>query len=287
MTTITSVEDIALDTNNFIVTDNKNVIFKNSKIIFKGKNNYVFLEKNVQLVNSTFICHGDNSVIFIKKTLNNKVMLKASLYNDSLLFFNEGCSFNQVLNIIASESRNVLIGRDVMFSLGCWMRTSDVHMIYDKNGNRINQGKDIIIGDHVWIGQNVSLLKGTNIGSGSILGAGSVVAKNIFSNCINAGNPCNQIRKEVFWDRKSSHFFTSDDEKENMTYYGGAQSLLMFEGDNNLQHWQTISRNKPLFQSIIDVQKYVKILEKTSSLIIRESLSKESFKDKLKKLFKN
>lgn len=78
---------------NFIVTEEENNIqFKDSKIIFKGTNNYVFLDKDAQLVDTTITFHGSNSVLYIEKTRNNKVHLKATLYNHSLVFFNEGCS---------------------------------------------------------------------------------------------------------------------------------------------------------------------------------------------------
>ncbi|GBD62418.1 putative acetyltransferase [Tetragenococcus halophilus subsp. halophilus] len=133
--------------------------------------------------------HGDNSVLYIGKTRNNKVQLKATLYHHSLIFFNEGCSFNKPLSVIASEAKDIIVGKDVMFSSDCWIRNSDVHMIYDEHQKRINESKTIFIGDHVWIGQDVSILKGSCIGSGAVIGLGSVVAKRIKSNSTNAGNP--------------------------------------------------------------------------------------------------
>ncbi|WP_103083986.1 hypothetical protein [Tetragenococcus halophilus] len=91
--------------------------------------------------------------------------------------------------MIASEAKDIIVGKDVMFSSDCWIRNSDVHMIYDEHQKRINESKTIFIGDHVWIGQDVSILKGSCIGSGAVIGLGSVVAKRIKSNSTNAGNP--------------------------------------------------------------------------------------------------
>ncbi|MCP4672673.1 MAG: acyltransferase [Desulfobacula sp.] len=52
----------------------------------------------------------------------------------------------------------------------------------------------IIIGDNVWIGMNSVVLPGIRIGSNVMIGANSLVTKNIPSNVVAAGNPCQVIR---------------------------------------------------------------------------------------------
>lgn len=49
------------------------------------------------------------------------------------------------------------------------------HAILDETGKCINQGEDVVIGNHVWFVQNVEILKGSIIQDNSIIGAGSVV----------------------------------------------------------------------------------------------------------------
>lgn len=253
---------------NFIVTDEKNnVQFKDSKIIFKGTNNYVFLDKDAQLVNTTVTFHGSNSVLYVKKTRNNKVQLKATLYNHSLVFFNEGCSFNKPLFLIASEAKDILIGKDVMFSSGCWIRNSDVHMIYDERQRRINESKSILIGDHVWIGQDTSILKGSSIGSGAIIGLGSIVAKKIQSNSINVGNPVKRIKENVFWDRQSAHFFTKKDTNQHEIYEKDP-SLYYFKGSDNLESWQENITRKPAFTSQFEIMTFIKQITDLNSLTV-------------------
>ena len=49
----------------------------------------------------------------------------------------------------------------------------------------------VTIGDNVWIGGSVTILPGVTIGDNVTIGAGSVVTKDIPSNSIAVGNPCN------------------------------------------------------------------------------------------------
>lgn len=275
MSTITSLEEKEnLEKNHIVTEKTNNIQFKDSKIIFKGENNYVFLDKDAQLINTTITFHGDNSIFYIGKTKNNKITLKAELYNDSLIFFNEGCSFNKSLSIIASEAKDIIIGRDVMFALGCWIRNSDVHMVYDENQRRINESKDIIIGDHVWIGQDSSILKGSYIGSGSIIGLGSIVAKKIKTNSTNAGNPVKKIKDNVFWDRQSSHFFIEKDTQKNKLY-DKDPAPYSFKGADNLEKWQEVISQRPTFNSSFEIESFIKEIKRIESLVILNS-TKES-----------
>lgn len=52
------------------------------------------------------------------------------------------------------------------------------------------QPEKITIGNNVWIGMNCSILPGVTIGDGVIIGAGSVVTKDLPSNTICYGVPC-------------------------------------------------------------------------------------------------
>ena len=58
------------------------------------------------------------------------------------------------------------------------------------------EGKPIIIGNHVWIGANATVLPGVTIGNNVTIGANSVVTKNIPSNSVAVGNPCEVIKQK-------------------------------------------------------------------------------------------
>ena len=90
-----------------------------------------------------------------------------------------------------------------MLSSNIYLRTGDSHSIIDMQGNRVNQSKNISIGEHVWIGQSVIVTKGVKVPSNSIIGAGSVVTKSFEeSNVVLAGNPAFVRKRNVCWKRE-------------------------------------------------------------------------------------
>ena len=60
--------------------------------------------------------------------------------------------------------------------------------------NKIEERKEIIIGNDVFIGANVTVLDGVTIGDGAIIGAGAVVSKNIPPYAIALGCPIEIIK---------------------------------------------------------------------------------------------
>lgn len=124
------------------------------------------------------------------------------------------------IHAVASERRAIIIGDDALMSFGIWMRTSDPHLVYGVDSmSRLNEGKNIIVGDHVWLGQEALLLKGTVVGSGSIVSARAVCAnKSIPSNTSWAGNPARMIATNVFFSKQSAHAFSQEQSDRFMTF---------------------------------------------------------------------
>ncbi|KAI8343937.1 maltose O-acetyltransferase [Chlamydoabsidia padenii] len=54
----------------------------------------------------------------------------------------------------------------------------------DERKNRLEQGKDVVIGEDCWIGGGVIICPGVTIGNGSTIGAGAVVTKDIPENVL-------------------------------------------------------------------------------------------------------
>lgn len=189
----------------------------NSNIRFRGTNNRLICEENVILRNSSLDFNGDNSIIFLSSNRNN-YLINVSIYNNSVCFLDEHNYMNGVLNLILSEEKHILIGKECLFSFGIWMRIADPHLIYDVDTKRrINPTKSIFLGDHIWIGQDVFVLKGTKIGSGSIIGAKAAVSnKTISSNSSWAGNPAKEVRRGVSFNRTSVHNFTKEETENSM-----------------------------------------------------------------------
>lgn len=250
--------------------------FVNSKVNFEGENNLLLIDSNVQVSNSIINFKGSNSLIYIRKTRNNKLSISCSIYNESTLFINQGSSVNGRLNLVISESQNILIGRDCMFSFGCWLRTADVHLIYDSNTkNRINFSKGLIIGDHVWIGQDSKLLKGAKIGSGSVVGLGTVVSNAVPSNSIVAGVPAKIVKLDIFWDRQSSHFFTSDEGRKHDSYKKKSSSFE-FGKDSNEQVWLAFSEQLSAIKKVTNKVEAIDEFDKNTRPLVIEALVKKN-----------
>lgn len=246
---INSIKDrvTELDNGNKVLVlgnNNNNIDIKieNATIEFIGHNNCLVIDEDIKFGKTKIIFKGNNSLCYINKTKNNSVKLNLTLYNNSTFFLGKRCSFNGILNIIVSETMNVLIGEDTMFSFGIWIRTSDVHLMYDFNTKRrINLAKDILIGSHVWVGQNSSLLKGSTVGSGSIIGYGSISTKIAESNAVYVGQPSRKVKHDVIWDRESTHFYESKDIEKSYTAQNNYDEFYYRDREENLNEWQCFS----------------------------------------------
>ncbi|SKA70227.1 acyltransferase [Desulfobaculum bizertense] len=182
----------------------------NSKIIFRGRNNKIKFNGNVSLTGSSINFNADNSLIVINETRHHNLKIALSVHNNNVIYIGKDLFTNKKVQIILSESTNVLIGDDCLFSRGIVFRTGDAHPIYNAlNGLRINPSGSICIGDHVWIGENAYLLKNTQIGSGSIIGANSTITNKLIpSNSIGAGSPLRIIKRDIFFTKESIHRWT-------------------------------------------------------------------------------
>lgn len=171
------------------------------------------------LENSNIIFAGDNSVVFLSSSRRSYKM-KIVLRHDSVFFSGSDNYFNEPLEVILSEQKNVFIGNAGLYSRNICFRVADPHIIYNcETRKRVNLSKSIYIGDHVWIGENALILKGTQVGSGSIIGGGSVVSgKKIPSNTSWGGNPARKIAEGVFFTNAVVHLYRETETEKSMFY---------------------------------------------------------------------
>ncbi|WP_086290676.1 hypothetical protein, partial [Campylobacter devanensis] len=171
----------------------------NLKLDFKGKNNIVFFAGSSNNIRIDF--RGENGVVFI----GNNVWMNGPIYlpNSGLCYIDDNCAFNGT-TFCPYEAKNIILGRDCMFSWSIWVSTCDHHLIMDCNtNNRVNFSKSIYIGDHVWCGQESAISKGVFIASGAMIGAKSMVTKKCYSNSVNAGMSSKEIKTNTFWLRNN------------------------------------------------------------------------------------
>lgn len=96
--------------------------------------------------------------------------------------------------------KSIRFGSDIQFSWDCLVMDSDTHNIYDKEGKRINEDREIVFGDKIWIGCRSTILKGSKLPSGCVIGACSLVSGRKFEkNTIIAGAPAKSIKKIGSW----------------------------------------------------------------------------------------
>lgn len=204
--------------NNRIIGNIENLDPK-TDIRFSGKGNILFLEDHANLKNCKLNFKGDNAVIYISANKNFDTYLMVDAWSGTSVFIGSDNYFNGSLNCIAAERKNLIIGKKGTFSYGIWIRTSDIHLLYDiETGNRINLSKSVMVGDHVWLGQAAMILKGTRIGSGSVIAAGTVLAnKSVGSNSVYGGNPARRIRRNVFYNSASTNNYSPKDTEDSMT----------------------------------------------------------------------
>ncbi|MDT2849044.1 hypothetical protein P7H60_07690 [Vagococcus carniphilus] len=244
---IISTNYIELKNNNKIIVIGQPISneIKIQNLIFKGKNNILIIDSNAVFFSTNIVFNGSNSTAFINSTSNNRMNLNLSLYNNSTYYQGKNNYFNGRFNCIVSESKNVIIGDNGIFSFNIWVRTSDAHLIYNlEDKKRLNHAKDVILGSHVWIGQNVTILKGAFIGSGSVIGLNSVVSKKINSNTLNLGNHIKELKENIFWDNTSTHDFLETD-IEIYNYYKDNSSEIEYDFStipDTTNQWMDLSK---------------------------------------------
>ncbi|MDY2585058.1 hypothetical protein, partial [Helicobacter sp.] len=160
--------------------------------------NRVFFAGNSSGVNVE--CRGDNSLVFIGSGVNY-VKGQMDIGSNCVCYIDRDSYLGEVFMRIF-EAKNIVIGKDCLFSNDIWLWNSDSHLIYDSNKySRIAKGESCYIGDHIWFGWSAGGLKKFFIASGSIIGTRSVIVgdKILFSNTANGGYPCKNIRENIFW----------------------------------------------------------------------------------------
>ena len=179
-----------------------NAIIRNVYFDVKGENNSIIIMKGCRLQNVKFYIRGnDNSII-----LHDNVIYDGTLWticNNSCIIIGKNTTTEQNVNIqIAEDNMKIEIGNDCLFSSNISIWTQDWHKIYDENGQRINNAKDIKIKNHVWIGYDSKILKGVTIGNNNIIGTDTVVTKSFEDeNVVIAGSPGKIVKRGIHWKR--------------------------------------------------------------------------------------
>ena len=103
------------------------------------------------------------------------------------------CDPGDNINNYIQANNGIIFGNNIELAPGVSIISSNHKAT---NLSKHEDGKPIIIGNHVWIGANATVLPGVTIGNNVTIGANSVVTKNIPSNSVAVGNPCEVIKQK-------------------------------------------------------------------------------------------
>ncbi|MDB5024320.1 MAG: acetyltransferase (isoleucine patch superfamily)-like protein [Mucilaginibacter sp.] len=210
-----------------VIAGKKNLIGRSLKKTIKGSNNQIAIEATTLFSNSEIKISGNNNkisvagdcsfnnvLIYILGDGNTIIISEEVRFNSggSLWIDDNNCSitigskttFENTSLALTDPHTRIIIGKDCMFAYDVDLRTGDSHSILHGDTNdRINYGKDILIGDRVWIASHVSILKGVTIANNSIVATRSLVTKSFEQKGdIIGGNPAKTIKSNVTWKRE-------------------------------------------------------------------------------------
>ena len=132
------------------------------------------------------------------------IYIQGPIYLDYGIFTSVGKNFYANFNLTILDCCPVTIGNNVLIGPNVSIVTPIHPLMYqDRNSKAKDDGtklsneyaKPIIIKDNCWIAGNVPIIGGVTIGEGCVIGAGSVVTKDIPSNTLSVGNPCQVLRE--------------------------------------------------------------------------------------------
>lgn len=184
-----------------------------SRIIFHGVGNQCVLLGNARLNEAKLDFLGDHGLVVICPT-KFPVRMDAMIGYASTIFLGENLFTANICHYAANEGTFIYVGRNSLISYDVWIRTSDMHLIYDLySGERIAHNKDVYLGESSWVGQNSLIGKGVVLGDGSVIGMGSVCTGRDMKECnaVYAGHPARLIRRNIMWFRRGTNSITEQD----------------------------------------------------------------------------
>lgn len=164
--------------------------------------------KLIQQFNSADSCDIEHLQDIMKKILGKSgknCFINQPFHCDYGSHISVGDNFYANYNCVILDVAKVEIGDNVFFApnVAVYAAGHPVHPI--ARNSLYEYGIPVKIGNNVWVGGNTVILPGVTIGDNTVIGAGSVVTRNIPSNVIAAGNPC-QIIREITDDDKYYYF---------------------------------------------------------------------------------
>lgn len=186
----------------FISTNSK-ILNSKGRIILNGKIKPGMIELgyghigNFDKRDSRFIWDVAGDVVFERNAFIGHGC-KIRVLNTGKIVFGENFVTTAETSFISRKE--IIIGRNCLFSWEILIMDTDFHSIFDNNGDTMNPDKPISIGNDVWLGCRTLILKGADIPNNIILAAGTTVTGKLAGeNQIFGGAPVLPLKKIGYW----------------------------------------------------------------------------------------
>lgn len=174
---------------------------KHCRININGNNNEIIFMGTGVLNDCNIYVNGNNNRILINDKVCGYHVTFTIEDSENEIVIGHKTLFCGEIEFACIEGKKIQVGNDCLFSKGIRISTGDSHVIYDMDGNRVNEAADVTIGNSVWMGQNVDVLKGSLIKENSVVGVGSVVTRKFEdTNVVIAGIPAKIVKKNIYWE---------------------------------------------------------------------------------------
>lgn len=112
-----------------------------------------------------------------------------------------GAGFNMTAESTIVCAKEIRFGDDCLLSWDILVMDTDEHPLYNKEDERINPDKAILVGNHVWIGCKCVLLKGAEVPDNTVVAAGTMLKSAFAGNDqVIGGEPPTILKRDTRWE---------------------------------------------------------------------------------------
>lgn len=186
------------------------------EIVINGSNNNITIEAPHSFTDTVINIKGDGCSFSCGSTDARYFEAVFLLQNANYVKIGRNVLFSPGTHLYAKEKQNsgITIGDNCYFAVNTIIRNGDGHTLFDTaTGEILNEPKEIVLGNHIWVTSNCMILKGSHIADNCVVAAQSMVNRRFEEpGCLLAGTPAKIIRRNINWDSRNFHAYTSENE---------------------------------------------------------------------------